>query len=221
MAFGITPKTGIDALWQGARSVQAVLTANPKTADLAAGWEALAGEINTVRTKRDDLALKTAIARAGVRVADAEWDVVASDLFRKADDLSDRKASNEPRRTLFGGIDRMDLLRAGAAKAVDIAGKLLAKLPAITALANFAEPLKQTSDALGTKYAARTAAEQAEAGVAVDRVRVRDAAEALAYKTEAELLSRFPGQRDLVRAYVTVIDTGDDAPKKDAAPSES
>lgn len=218
MAFGIEKKTGLDALWRGTRSVLAALSSHETTQDLAAEWEAQAAAIEAVRRKRDQLELDTAIARARVRVADAEWDLVAGDLYRKADDLGDRKPDAEPRRSLFGGLDRGDMLRAGAAKAVLLSGALLAKLPGVAALASFVEPLRAKSEALDRGLKARTAAEQAEAALAIDRVRLRDEVEALAYRTEAILLQRFPGQRALVRAFVTVIDADEPKAKSDDAP---
>lgn len=220
MAFGVTSTTGLDTLWRGTRGVLAVLLARADTRDLAPAWKEMADRINAVRTKRDDLELATAIARAETRVADADLDLVLGDLHHRADDLGGRKPNGEPRRVLFGSLSRTEVLRLGAAKVTVLSSGILMKLSNLPALADFRGRLQEKADTLEQKAKARTRAEQAEAALTVERLALINEVETLAFNTEAQLLQRFVGQRALVRALVTVVDVPERKRKTASEPED-
>lgn len=156
------------------------------------------------RDARDDARAAVLAASARVRVADADWDGVVTDVSGRAWLASGKDAGRLPYAALFGGVRAADAIELGPHKATVFGGRLLAKARELAHpdLVPAVERLAVSNEALAAAAAERDEATEKAAQHDVRRRALVREVEALAARTEVEILTRFPGRRDLVRAVL-------------------
>lgn len=158
-------------------------------------------EARDARDKARDLVLEK---NAVVGIFDMQWDATVGQMSSLAFLLANSRANQDPYKTLFGTIKASALQNLGPAKATVAALRLVEKVSALgdEKLSPLADALEFQSRLLGAASEEDIAAETALLGHAVARMKLIRRLEMTIATTEVELLTRFPGRDDIVRAVL-------------------
>lgn len=203
MSYRLTRSWSFESLRTYVVQVIAGLRA-AKLEDLAAPWVEKKAAVRTARDAREDARDREAETTAVVRVADSEWDNTVLLLSGTAYLASGKDAQQPPYSELFGTVKAAEMRELGPAKA-SVAGKKLATKTLALAdsqLSALGQEIAAKTEALGTAESADEAAEIALLAHDVARLQLVQAIEKLGAETEAQILSRHPGRKDLVRAIL-------------------
>lgn len=205
MSYRISSKITLEKLEDYITSAGAALHASKQTRDLAPEWFALLEEADKAAADRKQSHRKTTIARAVVRVADVEWDSTIEKVSDEAWLLSEKDRKKPPYEPLFGKLTASRVKKFGMQKAVAFGEDFVKRLEAQEhpKLLPFVGDVRQANEGLKAAEANRKEASREERMHDFPRLGLVDRTQALVNKTEIALLSRFPGNRELVRAILS------------------
>lgn len=174
-------------------------------------WRAERATVIATRDARDEARDLVVEKNAVVNVFDMQWDATVGQLSSLSFMLAGSKANKDPYKTLFGTIKAKSLQALGPAKATVAADRLVEKINAMgdAKLLPLANVLDFQSRLLGAASEEDVAAETALLSHSIARMKLIRRLEMTVATTEVELLSRFPGRDDIVRAVL-----GTAAPKR-------
>lgn len=167
---------------------------------------AFLGEVDRERAERDAARDHEIETSAVVRLLDAAWDSTLTQLSGYSFMLANKSEKAPPYVDVFGKVKARDLVSLGPAKATEAGRRIVERTRAtgrqeLVALAN---ALDVQTTALREAEETDQVAETEALVFDVKRATRLRATERLIAEIEVELLTRFPGRRDLVRA---VLDT--------------
>lgn len=206
MAYTFKVNTGYPRIRRYCAQGIGGLEARPELAASVADWEAMKQRVRAEHQAREDVDDKVIKASAAARVADAGFDACLGDVSARAFELAGKDASAEPYVTLFGKITAQRAKRFGPAKAIDVGtrvvrdGRRLA--PEMGSLLDALEAATQRLDAAFKAFEA--AEDELFAPRQAKKKLVRDL-NLLVARTEAAVLTAFPGNEDLVVAILTPV----------------
>jgi len=204
MSYTLDPKSSIEALLDYVAGAAAAVQALPATAHLVEPFLVVRKDLQDARDKRDEARFAHKCASAVVRVHDALWDEAILTLSGEAFLAAGKDAKASPYAPLFGTMKASEAQELGPAKALVFGGSVVSKArelahprleAATAALAKAGQDLQQAASARDT------AREQAELHE-LRRSRLVYGVEIAVAHCEVEILQRFPGRRDLVRAML-------------------
>jgi hypothetical protein len=204
MSYKLQPGSGLESIGDYVAGVCAGLKATPETEEGAAPWDAKWEEIERARQARDRARRQQAEAQARLRLRKYEWDRALLALSGKTLLLAERRTKAEPYASLFGRKPAHQLKQLGVAKAVEAAGLLLQRADALANAALEAEvgALRAATARYDECGKALSQAEAAARVHDVHRRRLLGEVETLIAQTEAQILNRFPGDDERVRAVL-------------------
>lgn len=167
-------------------------------------WRGEKAQIAGAITARDADRDRDEETSATVRVFDVQWDATVRRLSGLAFLVSGKKEEAEPYALLFGGVKARDLTSLGPAKAGVAGLELVAKVNAWggAELTPLAAALDKQTKALVAADEEDAVAEAQAATHEVERVKTLRRLERLRDETEAQLLVKFPGRKDLVKSVL-------------------
>lgn len=209
MSYRISSKIGVDRLLDYATAAGAALHASEETRDLAPQWFSLADEVDGHIADRRKSHRKTTIARALVRVADVRWDSTFERVADKAWMLSGKNRKRAPYEPLFGDVTASQLKDYGAQRAIAFGEDFEKRLVALKnpELMQFVDEVREANEKLKQADEDRKVAVREERMHQFPRLALVEKTQVLVNKTEIALLSRFPGNRELVRAVLSPTPT--------------
>lgn len=170
-------------------------------------WRKEQAAVVKARDARDAARDLVVERNAVVAVYDMQWDATVGQMSSLAFLLAKSRANQDPYKTLFGSVKATALQKLGPAKATVAARRLVEKVRALLdkELLPLADTLERQSELLAAASESDVQAETALLGHAVSRVKLIRHLEMVIATTEVELLTRFPGRSDLVRAVLDPV----------------
>ncbi len=204
MGYKLAETTSLEGLIEYGIGVQAALEASEGLEALSKPSQSAESKCEAARADRDAARKAVIKASAKVRVARRAWSQTLTGVSARSFELANKNARQEPHNTLFGSTTAAQAKKFGPQRAVAFGKDVLSvgkpfKLPALEErLAPFSAENQRLSG-LAAQHADAEDASQSHEAV---RVTLRTGLQDLIGKTEAAILSKFPGQTDLVRAIL-------------------
>ena len=205
MSYRVNPKWSLETLIDYLVAVCAALMAQDELQAVAEPFVTLKTKARTARDRRDDLRYAWIAARSVASVRDVALDHAVGDLSGVAYLASGKDDQAPPYSVLFGRVKAHEMKKLGLAKASHCGRELLAKLSELThpALAAQEEPLKLATERLTQADALQDSAKQAMMLFSIEVSRLTDEVQRAVDGAEVAILTRFPGNKELVRALLS------------------
>lgn len=208
MSYQLNPTSSIEAMTDYAVAARAGLAVPGEgLEDLAVPFTDFIGRARVARDARDDARHAWIGLVAVYRARDFRWDGKIVALSAEAYHAAGKNADADPYAPLFGTLKAGDARHLGAARATAFGALVVKKANAIghPALATSTAALADANDALALAHTQKVEAYDALRLHALTRTRLLGELHALIATTEAAILTRFPGDRDRVRATLAPL----------------
>ncbi|MEK7705577.1 MAG: hypothetical protein AAB426_11510 [Myxococcota bacterium] len=205
MSYQIPDNASLERMMDYTTGVVASLSAMPETAALVKPWQPVAEKLRAERDARDTTRAAQLAAAAKVRVCDARWDAVVTELSGRAYLAGGKDAMKEPYVSLFGSVRAADATALGPYKATVFGRKLLARLGELghTDLKDMTAALASINTELERAATGRTEMAEKAAAHEVRRHKLVEEIEALVAQTEVGVLTALPGKSTISRTMLS------------------